>query len=159
MPELDARGHLRQRERMLNVRIPKGVKPGQRIRLAGQGTPGLGGGKPGDLYLEIQFRPHALYRVDGRDVYLELPLAPWEAALGAKVTAPTPTGSVDLRIPEGSVSGQKLRLKGRGIPGRPAGDLYAVLRIALPPADNEQRKAFYRKMERELAFSPRAGLV
>lgn len=157
-PELDAKGHVMTRERTLNVRIPKGVKQGQQIRLAGQGTPGMGGGSAGDLYLEIEFKPHPFYRVEGRDLYLELPVAPWEAALGAKVKAPTPTGIIDLKIPAGSTSGRKLRLKDRGIPGKPPGDFFALLRIALPPGDTQQAKEIYREMEQKLAFNPRAKL-
>lgn len=145
-------------ERALNVRIPKGVRPGQHIRLAGQGGAGRGQGEAGDLYLEVELRPHPLYRVEGRDVFLELPVAPWEAALGASVKAPTPTGAVDLKIPSGSANGRKLRLKGRGIPSKPPGDLYVVLQIALPPAETEAAKALYRKMAEELRFNPRRHL-
>ncbi|HFC54007.1 MAG TPA: J domain-containing protein [Gammaproteobacteria bacterium] len=158
LPELDARGHLRTRQRTLKVHIPKGVRQGQRIRLAGQGAPGMGGGPAGDLYLEVEFKPHPFYHVEERDLYLDLPLAPWEAALGAKVKVPTPGGVVDLSIPPNSGSGRKLRLKERGIPGRPAGDLYVVLQIALPPADNARARELYRKMEREMTFNPRAKL-
>jgi curved DNA-binding protein len=157
-PELDAQGHVVTHERTLNVHIPKGVKQGQQIRLAGQGSPGFGGGSAGDLYLEVEFKPHPFYRVEGRDLYLDLPVAPWEAALGGQVKAPTPGGIIDLKIPPGSSSGRKLRLKGRGIPGKSPGDLYAVLRIALPPGNSERAKVLYRKMEQELAFNPRAGL-
>lgn len=157
-PALDPRGHVVTRERTLNVRIPKGVRQGQQIRLAGQGTAGIGQGAAGDLYLEIEFKPHSLYRVDGRDLYIDLPVSPWEAALGAKVKLPTPGGVIDLTVPAGSSSGRKLRLKGRGIPGGNPGDLYAILQIALPPADNEKANALYRKMAQELAFNPRAGL-
>ncbi|MDH3526565.1 MAG: DnaJ domain-containing protein [Gammaproteobacteria bacterium] len=157
-PELDAQGHVTTREHTLNVKIPKGVKQGQHIRLAGQGSPGMGGGGAGDLYLEIEFKPHSFYRVEGRDLYLELPVAPWEAALGAKVKAPTPAGIIDLKIPAGSTSGRKLRLKGRGIPGKPPGDLYVILRIALPPGDTQEAKDIYRTMEQKLAFNPRARL-
>jgi curved DNA-binding protein len=157
-PEVDAQGHVVTHERTLNVHIPKGVKQGQQIRLAGQGSPGFGGGNAGDLYLEVEFKPHPFYRVEGRDLYLELPVAPWEAALGAQVKAPTPGGIIDLKIPPGSSSGRKLRLKGRGIPGKTPGDLYAVLRIALPRGNTERAQAFYRKMAQELAFNPRARL-
>jgi curved DNA-binding protein len=157
-PQLDGQGHVRIREHTLSVRIPKGVRQGQHIRLAGQGTPGLGGGPAGDLYLEVVFKPHRLYRVDGRDLYLDLPLAPWEAALGAKVKVPTPEGVVDLTVPAGSAAGRKLRLKGRGIPGNPAGDLYVELQIALPPAETEAAREFYRTMQQELAFNPRSRL-
>ncbi len=157
-PELDDQGHIVNRERTLNVRIPKGIKQGQRIRLAGQGAPGMEGIDAGDLYLEVEFQAHSLYRTEGRDLYLELPLAPWEAALGATVKIPTPVGTVDLKIPAGSSTGKKMRLKGRGIPAKTPGDLYAVLRIALPPGDSQQARALYRKMEEELSFNPRAGL-
>lgn len=158
VPEIDAKGHVLTRGRTLNVRIPKGVRQGQQIRLSGQGAPGIGSGKAGDLYLEVEFRPHPLYQVDGRDLYLNLPIAPWEAALGAQVKAPTPNGIIDLKIPAGSASGRKLRIKGRGIPGANPGDLYAVLQIALPPGDSEEAKAFYRRMAEELKFNPRARL-
>ena len=156
--EMGPDGRPQVKPRTLNVKIPKGVHQGQHIRLAGQGAPGVGGGKAGDLYLEIEFKPHSVYRVEGRDVYLDLPLAPWEAALGATVKTPTPSGMVDLKIPAGSSSGKKMRLKGRGIPGKPAGDLYVVLQIALPPADNDEARALYKEMEQKLAFNPRAGL-
>ena len=157
-PELDKQGHVITRERTLNIRIPKGVKQGQLIRLAGQGAPGFGGGTAGDLYLEVEFHPHAFYRVEGRDVYLDLPVAPWEAALGATVKVPTPAGAVDLKIPADSGQGKKMRLKGRGIPGEPPGDLYVVMQIALPPAVTEQSKQMYRTMAEQLAFNPRAKL-
>lgn len=157
-PELDRSGHVTTKQRTLNVKIPKGVKQGQRIRLSGQGSPGLGRGQAGDLYLEIEFKPHGLYRVDGRDVYLDLPVTPWEAALGATVKVTTPKGPVDLKIPKGKSSGDKLRLKGRGIPGKPPGDLYAVLQITLPPADSDTARDLYRKMERELAYNPRSKM-
>ncbi len=157
-PVLDPDGHVRTEERTLRVKIPKGIRPGQHIRLKGQGSPGTGGGPAGDLLLEVAFNPHSLYRVKGKDVYLDLPVAPWEAALGAKVKVPTPSGPVDLKIPKGSRQGQKLRLRGRGLPGKPPGDLYVVLQIALPPAKSEQAKELYRKMQKEMAFNPRAGL-
>jgi curved DNA-binding protein len=156
--EVGADGRPQVKERTLRVHIPKGVRQGQQIRLAGQGNPGMGRGGAGDLYLEVAFRPHGLYRIEGRDVYLDLPVAPWEAALGATVKAPTPTGAVDLKIPAGSANGRKLRLKGRGIPGNPAGDLYVVLSIALPQAEDEAAKAAYREMARALNFNPRAHL-
>ena len=158
VPQVDAQGHVNTRERVLKVNIPKGVKQGQHIRLAGQGNPGTGGAKAGDLYLEIEFNPHGLYRVDGRDVYLELPVAPWEAALGATIKAPTPAGPVDLKIKPHSATGSKLRLSGRGIPGKPPGDLYVTLQVALPPATTDQAKEVYRGMQRAFDFNPRARL-
>lgn len=158
VPEVDPQGHVTTKNRTLNVRIPKGVRQGQKIRLTGQGSAGIKGGTAGDLYLEIEFNPHSLYKVEESDVYLELPIAPWEAVLGAKIKVPTPTANIDLTIPTGSKSGRKLRLKGRGIPGKTPGDLYVVLRIALPPADTDQAREFYQKMEQELAFNPREKL-
>ena len=157
-PELDAGGHVITREHTLNVKIPKGIRQGQKIRLSGQGAPGFGGGETGDLYLEIEFKPHKLYRVEGRDIYLHLPVAPWEAALGATIKTPTPAGPVDLKIPAGTASGRKLRLKGRGIPGKPPGDIYVVPQITLPSADSDQARGLYRKMEQELAFNPRSKM-
>jgi curved DNA-binding protein len=156
--EPDAHGRVHQRTRTLNVRIPKGVRAGQHIRLSGQGGAGIGGGEPGDLLLEVQFNPHRLYAVEGRDLTLKLPVAPWEAALGATVRVPTPTGAVELKVPAGARTGQKLRLKGRGLPGRSPGDLYARLEIVTPPAHGEKDRAFYEKMAEAFDFDPRAGL-
>ena len=156
--ELDENGQVRMRERQVNVSIPKGVQPGQLIRLSGQGSPGIGGAAAGDLYLEVEFNPNSAYRVEGKDVYLDLPVAPWEAALGAKVKSPTPSGVVDLTIPAGSNQGRKLRLRGRGIPAREPGDLYVVLQIALPAATTPEAQRIYREMEQKLAFNPRQSL-
>jgi curved DNA-binding protein len=155
---VDNQGRVVTRQRTLNVKIPKGVKQGQRIRLTGQGSPGLGNAPAGDLYLEIAFKQHPLYRVDGRDVYLDLPVTPWEAALGATIKVPTPTGTNDLKIAKGTTSGRKLRLKGRGIPGKTPGDFYVIPQITLPPADTDAAIALYRKMEQELAYNPRSHL-
>ena len=157
--EVGADGRPRVRERTLNVTIPKGVRQGQSIRLSGQGDPGIGRGSAGDLYLEIEFRPHPFYRVEGRDVFVEVPVTPWEAALGATITAPTPDGQVELKIPAGSAAGRRLRLKGRGIPGKTPGDLYVVLTIALPPADSAAAREAYESMAREFEFNPRAHLT
>jgi curved DNA-binding protein len=157
LPEVTSEGHVVTRDRVLKVKIPKGVRPGQRIRLAGQGGPGLGDGKSGDLYLEIEFDTGGRYRVEDKDVYLSLPVAPWEAALGTTITVSIPSGSVDLKIPAGSGQGSRLRLKGKGLPARTPGDFYVDLKVVLPPADSKEAKAFYRKMESELSFDPRAG--
>ena len=135
-----------------------GIREGQHIRLAGQGSPGSGNAKAGDLYLEVSFNPHRLYRAEGADVYLDLPIAPWEAALGASVQAPTPSGQVELTVPAGSVSGRKLRLKGRGLPGKSPGNLYVVLRIVLPPDLSEKAKAAWRELAKAAPFNPREGL-
>ena len=144
--------------RTLNVSIPKGVRQGQHIRLAGQGSPGIGRGGRGDLFLEVEFRPHRFYRVEGNDVFVDLPVAPWEAALGATVKAPTPSGYVDLRIPPNSSSGRKLRLKDRGIPAGQPGDLFVVVNVALPKADSEAAKNAYTEFARAFDFDPRAGI-
>ncbi|MBT8079538.1 MAG: DnaJ domain-containing protein [Gammaproteobacteria bacterium] len=157
-PGVDAKGHLVSKQRTLNVKIPKGVKQGQRIRLSGQGSPGLGQGEPGDLYLEIEFKPHSLFSVEGRDVFLELPVTPWEAALGATVKVPTPGGPVDLKIPAGTTARRKLRLKKRGIPGEPPGDLYVTVTITLPPADSDAARELYRNMQQDLAYNPRSKM-
>jgi curved DNA-binding protein len=158
VPEVTQDGHVVTRERTLNVRIPKGIRPGQQIRLAGQGAPGFGGAEAGDLYLEVQMRDHPLYRVDGADIYLNLPVAPWEAALGASIKAPTPGGAVDLKIPANSNQGRKMRLKGRGLPGKTPGDLYVVLQVTLPPADSDNARHLYEQMRDKLGFNPRAAM-
>jgi curved DNA-binding protein len=158
-PQLGADGRVAVKPRTLKVMIPPGVVEGQRIRLAGQGSAGIGGGPAGDLYLEIGFRPHRLFRVEGRDVTLDLPIAPWEAALGATVQTPTLAGPVDLRIPPNAKGGQRLRLRGRGRPGSTPGDQYVVLNVVVPPADTPQARAFYEQMRRELPFDPREGLT
>ncbi|MDJ0778964.1 MAG: DnaJ C-terminal domain-containing protein [Gammaproteobacteria bacterium] len=155
---LGADGRPQVSERTLNVRIPRGVRQGQHIRLGKQGTPGMGQGEAGDLFLEVDFKPHPLYRVDGTDIFIDLPVAPWEAALGASVQVPTPEGRIDLKIPPNSAAGRKLRLQGRGIPARRPGDLYVVLQIVLPRADSEAAKQAYLDLQRATSFDPRAGL-
>ena len=146
-------------ERTLEFAIPKGIRAGQHIRLAAQGTPGIGRGSPGDLYLDVEFLPHRFYRVEKSDVYMDLPVSPWEAALGAEVEAPTPTGRVEVKVPAGSASGRKLRLKGRGLPGKTPGDFYFVLQLALPPAGAEAEKKAYEDMATTFkVFNPRSHL-
>jgi curved DNA-binding protein len=156
-PEMDAQGYVQVKHRSLNIKIPKGIKPGQHIRLTGQGEPGSGG-KAGDLLLEIAFNKHSRYRISETDIYLDLPIAPWEAALGATIKVPTPEGNVDLKVPPNSHQGSKLRLKGRGLPAKTPGDFFVVLQIALPPANTERAKAIYQKMQHELNFNPRQSL-
>jgi curved DNA-binding protein len=156
MPVIDEHGHVLLQSRTLNVSIPKGLRAGQHLRLAGQGGAGADSGPAGDLYLEIAFREHPRFRVNGPDISLDLPVAPWEAALGAQVTVPTPDGSVEMTVPKGSAGGRRLRLKGKGIPGSPPGDLYAILNIVLPPADNERAQAAYDAMRQAFNFDPRA---
>jgi curved DNA-binding protein len=153
-PRLDDAGRVVVDDRTINVRIPKGVREGQQIRLAGQGSPGLGGGPPGDLYLEIRFAPDARYRVEGRDVTRTIAVAPWEAMLGATLEVAKPGGRVQVTIPAGSSTGRKLRLKGQGIPGDPPGDLYLELALVLPP-DSPKARELFATMARELAFDPR----
>ncbi len=158
MPKLNDQGHTILVEHTLNVRIPKGVHAGQVIRLAGQGGPGHAGESPGDLFLEVHFKPHQRYRIENKDIYAALPVTPWEAALGATVKIPVPDGLVDVRVPENSQTGRKLRLKGRGIPATTPGDLYLVLEVVLPSAATEKAREFYQTMAQELAFNPRQNL-
>ncbi len=145
--------------RTLNIKIPKGVKEGQNIRLQGQGSPSMAGGKAGNLYLKVEFNPHSIYKVEGADVSLELPIMPWEAALGAKVQVPTPAGKIDLKIPLGTSSGKRMRLKGRGIPAKIAGDFYITLEIVLPDKLSDKEKSLYEALQKEAgSFNPRAKL-
>lgn len=157
VPSQDAQGHVSLSTRTLNVRIPKGVRAGQVIRLAGQGALGIGGGAAGDLLLEVRFKPHPRFHVEGRDLHLTLPVAPWEAALGAVILVDLPDGQVKVRVPEGAQSGGQLRVRGKGIPGQPPGDLLLEIQVTLPPADTPHARALYETMARELAFDPRAG--
>jgi curved DNA-binding protein len=158
VPEHDERGRVVTRERTVEVNIPKGVTPGQQLRLSGQGHPGSGGGEPGDLFLEIELHPDARYRVEGRDVFETIPVAPWEAALGAQIEVPTPAGPVHVSVPAGSQGGRKLRLKGRGIPAKIPGDLYLVLELTLPPVASARARELYETMAREMAFNPRRNM-
>ncbi len=159
VPEVDAKGRVASRTRTLNVRIPAGVTEGQQIRLAGQAGGGIGGAAGGDLYLEVEFAPHPVFRAEGRDIHLRLPIAPWEAALGATVSVPTLGGKVSLKIPAGAQSSQRLRLKGRGLPGKTPGDEYVQLEIVNPPATSDAARAAFESLaERFKAFNPRAKL-
>jgi len=163
VPRMDEQGHVTMTDHQLEVKIPRGIRSGQHLRLAGQGGPAHGDGPAGDLYLEIEFAPHPYFRVDGRDVYVDLPIAPWEAALGGVVSVPTPEGNVQMTIPAHSTQGRKLRLKGRGLPAasadEAAGDMYAVLTIVLPPADAAVAKDAYRQMSETFSdFNPRRAL-
>ncbi|AKQ33655.1 DnaJ C-terminal domain-containing protein [Candidatus Coxiella mudrowiae] len=145
--------------RTLRVKIPAGVTQGQQIRLQGQGSPGIGGAPNGDLYLEIHLQPHQLYTIEGKNIYLNLPVTPWEAALGSKITVPTLGGAVDLTLPLGSQTGKKLRLKGRGFPGKPPGDQYVFLNIYIPEPKTDQQKQLYQKMSELMHFNPRKELL
>ena len=146
------------RSRAFKVKIPAGVTDGQQIRLGGQGQSGSHGGRSGDLFLEVELEPHPTYRVEGKDIHMDLPVSPWEAALGATVKAPTPAGPVDLKIPPGSQSGKRLRLRGRGLGQVKKGDLIVHLKIVTPAADTPAAKALYQKMASELNFNPRSSL-
>lgn len=153
--QLDAQGRPQVVPRTLNVKIPKGVSAGQTIRLAGQGSAGFGGAPSGDLLLEVQFQPHARFRTEGHDLHLTLKLAPWEAALGAVLEVSLPDSAVKVRIPAGAQSGQQLRVRGKGLPSTPPGDLLLTLQVMLPPADSPRARELYEQMSRELNFAPR----
>ncbi|MBV8782571.1 MAG: DnaJ domain-containing protein [Gammaproteobacteria bacterium] len=141
----------------VRVSIPAGVTDGQLIRLAGQGEPASGKRPAGDLFLEVHINPHRYFQLEGRDVTLTFPVAPWEAALGGSVQVPTLGGPVDMQIPAGAQAGQKLRLRGRGLPGHPAGDQYLQLKVVLPSADQPAARTLYEQMRTQLAFDPRAN--
>ncbi len=151
-------GRLVRRRQNLDVKIPAGVTPGQQIRLSGQGEPGINGGPKGDLFMEVAIQPHRLFELDGRNVHLTLPIAPWEAALGAKVNVPTLGGKVAMNIPAGASSGQRMRLKGRGLSGKSPGDQVVTLKVVVPKATSERQRELYRQLEREQAFDPRAEM-
>lgn len=145
--------------RALNVKIPMGVGDGQRIRLSGQGEPGVGGGPSGHLFLDISIKPHPLFKLDGRNVVIECPITPSEAALGAELEVPTPKGSVAIKIPPNSSSHQRLRLKGRGLPAHgqhAVGDALVVLKIKLPPSLSAEEKSHYEALQALSDFNPRA---
>lgn len=146
-------------KRSLRVKIPAGVTEGQQIRLGGQGEAGRGGGRAGDLYLKVNIAPHRQYRLDGRDVHLDLPVTPWEAGLGAQLKVPTLGGWIDMKIPPGSQSGTRMRLRGRGLPGKPPGDQYVTLKIVTPKAETEAARDLYRRMQKEMPLNPRADLT
>jgi curved DNA-binding protein len=156
-PEVKPDGQVEMRSHTVRVSIPAGVTEGQLIRLAGQGGPSTGGAAAGDLYLEAHILPHGRFTLEGRDVTLTFPIAPWEAALGAAVTVPTLGGEVQMRIPAGAQSGQKLRLRGRGLPGSTPGDQYVQLKLVLPPANSPEAKALYEQMRAQMNFDPRAS--
>lgn len=155
VPKLDAQGHVVLETRTLNVKIPKGVHAGQIIRLTGQGAPSYEGASPGDLLLEVQFRPHPRMRAEGRDVYLTLPIAPWEAALGGVVSVDLPLGALQTRLPAGIRRNRNLRVRGKGLPSNPPGDLILELQIVLPPAETPEAKKVYENMAQTLQFDPR----
>jgi len=153
-PKVDAKGRVSLETRTLNVKIPRGIREGQVIRLAGQGA-ALDGGQPGDLLLEVQFRPHPRLRADGRDLHLTLPLAPWEAALGGVVPVGLPDGTIEVRVPAGAQAGKQLRVRGKGLPANPPGDLYIELRVLAAPATTPRAKELYEALAKETGFDAR----
>jgi len=153
---VDSDGKRTLQTKSLNVKIPAGVMPGSQIRLQGQG--GMGGNVPGDLFLEIEIEHHPFFTLHHKDIHLKLPITPWEAALGASLEVPTLGGKVNLKIPHNAQSGQSLRLKGRGLPGQPAGNQFVILQIMTPPADSEKAKQFYQEMAKDMPFNPRSAL-
>ncbi len=155
---MDTQGHVVPDTKTLKIKVPPGVTHGQSIRLKGQGGVGFGGGPNGDLFLEVELEPHEIYSIDGKDVTLVLPVTPWEAALGATVDVPTLGGNVSLKIPPAARSGQRLRLKGRGFPGNPPGDQYAVLQITNPVLKTDADWELMQQMEKQMEFNPRAHL-
>ena len=161
MPGYDAEGRTVRVPRVFRVRVPKGVTEGQRLRLAGKGGHGFNGGRDGDLYLTVALRSHRLYRASGHDLYLDLPLAPWEAALGASAEVPTLGGTVQMKIPAGTAAGQTLRLAGRGLP-RPnggSGDLLVMVKIVMPPTMTERELELFKELAAVSSFAPRVELL
>jgi curved DNA-binding protein len=158
VPEYDERGFAHRVPHRAKVRIPKGVVDGQKLRVPGKGGKGLRGGRAGDLYLDIQVQTHALFRASGQDLFVDLPLAPWEAVLGTSVELPTPAGVVALKVPAGTRAGQRLRLGGRGLsrPGEKAGDLFAIVVIEVPTVANDKERALFRELSEASRFDPRA---
>jgi len=156
--EYDEQGNAKRVPHRLKVRIPPGVVDGQKLRVPGKGGKGLRGGRDGDLYLDISVESHPLYRAEGLDLYMDLPLAPWEAVLGTSVEMPTPGGTVSLKVPPGTRAGQKLRLGGRGLkrPNGTAGHLYANVQIAVPTVVDERQRELYRQLANASSFNPRA---
>jgi curved DNA-binding protein len=146
------------KSQVLNVKIPAGVKSGQQIRLSSQGATGIHGGPRGDLYITIAIEKHSLFEIKDNDIYLTLPITPWEAALGATITIPTLSGKIDLKIPASSQAGQKLRIKNRGLPGQTPGDQYVLLKIITPPATSDIAKDLYKKMAETMPFNPRESM-
>lgn len=155
---MDEQGRPFQRPQTLNVTIPKGSVSGQKLRLKGKGNPGISGGQPGDLYLEMEISPHPYFSVEGRDLTLLLPVTPWEVALSERVEVPTPEGPMKLKIPVNAKTAQKIRLKGKGLPGKPAGDLYVVLQITMPAKISEDDRKLFEQMKSTMDYNPRSEI-
>ena len=160
VPEPDANGFLRRVPRKIKVRVPKGVIDGQKLRVPGKGGKGSNGGRDGDLYLDIQVETHPLYRTEGLDLYMDLPLAPWEAVLGADIELPTPSGRISLKVPAGTRAGQKLRLAGRGLsrPDASSGHMYAVAQIVVPTVVDERQRTLFGQLKDASTFTQRAHM-
>jgi curved DNA-binding protein len=158
VPEYDAEGMPRRAPKTITVRIPKGATDGQKLRVPGKGGPGVNGGPAGALYIDIKLRPHPLFQPSGHDLYLEVPVTPWEATLGTSIEAPTLDGKVRLQIAAGATAGQKLRLAGKGLPkpGGGHGDLYAVVQVVTPSEVNARERALYEELGRISSFNPRS---
>lgn len=156
-PEYTEEGTVRRVPKTIKVRIPKGVTDGQKLRVPGKGGKGINGGPNGDLYLNIALHPHPLFKASESDLYLEVPVTPWEAALGASIEVPTLDGSVRLKVPASAKAGQKLRLSGKGLPkpGGGHGDFYAVLQIASPTVLNAREKDLFEELAKVSSFNPR----
>lgn len=157
VPEADREGRARHARKTIKARVPKGATDGQRLRLRGQGGKGANGGRDGDLFLDVELRPHPLFRPSGHDLYLDLPLAPWEAALGATVEVPTLDGSLSVKVAPGTPEGRKLRFAGKGLarPGGGEGDLYAIVQIVNPAVLGERERELFGELARSSRFDPR----
>ena len=157
VPDYDSQGLLHRVPKTFRIRVPKGAADGQRLRLAGKGGRGMNGGQPGDLFVVMKVQPHPYFQVDGNDISVEVPLAPWEAVLGATVEIPTLGGPVALTIPAGTVAGRKMRLGKRGLPGSGGaqGDQYAIIRIEVPKMTSEREKTLYGELAEASDFDPR----
>ncbi len=157
--EADEHGRIVARQKNLKVKIPAGMREGQHLRLKGQGSPGIGGGEPGDLLIEVELAPHPLFSVEGRDIVVTIPVTPWEAALGATITVPTVGSKVNVKVPKGSSSGRKLRLKGKGLPGKHPGDQMVIIQIVMPEQHSAEALKLYEQLaEAEKGFDPRSKL-
>lgn len=157
LPHYGDQGRLPDQVKTLKIKIPAGVGDGERIRLKGQGGPGFGNGPAGDLYLRIRLVPHPLFDVSGRDLSITVPISPWEAALGARVTVPTLQGKITLTVAAASQTGQRLRMKGKGLSSKTAvGDLFAILKVVMPSVKNEKTNALWQQLAEQAAFDPRS---
>ena len=156
-PVVHADGSIRTEQKKLKVKVPAGVTHGQKIRLRGQGGPGVGQGAAGDLYIEIQIAADEQFHLDGKDVSVSVPVTPWEAALGASIEVPTLNGAVKMTVPPNASQGQRLRLKGRGLPGKVPGDQYVILSVIVPKAVTDEQKQAYRAMSELWFDDPRAN--